>query len=75
MEKGSGTLVPVEDVIDMIQRTLSLLGNSVHYISLARRDLIISQLEFKKKGLGKVMSKVCLSDLGDTGVELFGEKF
>lgn len=75
MEKGSGTLVPVEDVLDTVQRTLSLLGNSVNYISQARRDLIISQLEFKKKGLGKVMRKACKPDLGNTGSELFGEKF
>ena len=75
MGKGSGTLIPVDDVIDTIQRSLSLLGNSVNYISQARRDLIISQLEYKKKGLGKVMRKVCQSDLGNTDKELFGEKF
>jgi hypothetical protein len=75
MGKGSGTLVPVEDVLDTVQRTLSCLGNSVNYISQARRDLIISQLEFKKKGLGKVMRKACKPDLGNTGSELFGEKF
>ena len=75
MGQGSGTLIPVDDVIDTIQRALSLLGNSVNYISQARRDLIISQLEYKKKGLGKVMRKVCQSDLGNTGKELFGEKF
>ena len=75
MDRNSGTLVPVDDIIDTIQRTLSLLGNSVHYISQARRDLVISQLEYKKKGLGKVMRKVCQSDLGNTGTELFGEKF
>ena len=75
MGQGSGTLIPADDVIDTIQRSLSLLGNSVNYISQARRDLIISQLEYKKKGLGKVMRKVCQSDLGNTGKELFGEKF
>ncbi len=75
MGQGSGTLISVDDVIDTIQRSLSLLGNSVNYISQARRDLIISQLEYKKKGVGKVMRKVCQSDLGNTGRELFGEKF
>ena len=75
MGQGSGTLLPVDDVIDTIQRSLSLLGNSINYISQARRDLIISQLEYKKKGLGKVMRKVCQSDLGNNGKELFGEKF
>lgn len=75
MGQGSGTLIPVDDVIDTIQRSLSLLGNSVNYISQARRELIISQLEYKKKGLGKVMRKVCQSDLENTGKELFGEKF
>ena len=75
MGQGSGTLISVDDVIDTIQRSLSLLGNSVNYISQARRDLIISQLEYKKKGLGKVMRKVCQSDLGNTDKELFGEKF
>ena len=50
MDRGSGVVIPVDDVIDAIQRSLSLLGNSVNYISQARRDLIISQLEYKKKG-------------------------
>ena len=57
MVKGSNTLVPVEDVIDTIKRTFSLLRSSVSYISQARRDLIISQLEFKKKGLANVMQE------------------
>ena len=64
MDQGSGTLIPVDDVSDTIQRSLSLLGNSVNYIS-----------QSKKKGLGKVMRKVCQSDIGNTGKELFGEKF
>ena len=60
--QSSNTFVPVEDVIDTIQHTISLLGNSVKYTSQARRDLIISQLEFKKKGLAKVMRKACQPD-------------
>ena len=75
MDRSSGAVIPVDGVIDTIQRALSLLGNSVNYISQARRDLIISQLEFKKKDLGKVMRKACQADLGNTEKELFGEKF
>ena len=70
-----GALISADDVKDTIQRSLALLGNSVNYISQARRDLIISKLESKKKGLAKIMRKACKADLADAKTELFGPTF
>ena len=62
---GEAALIAADDVVETIQRSLSLLGNSINYISQARRDVIISKLETKKKGLAKIMRKASKSDLTD----------
>ena len=75
LTNDGGALIPADDVKDTIQRSLALLGNSVNYISQARRDLIISKLESKKKGLARIMRKACKADLADAKTELFGPTF
>ena len=72
---GEAALIAADDVVETIQRSLSLLGNSINYISQARRDVIISKLETKKKGLAKIMRKASKSDLTDAKTELFGPTF
>ena len=73
LTNDGGALIPADDVKDTIQRSLALLGNSVNYISQARRDLIISNS--KKKGLARITRKACKADLADAKTELFGPTF
>ena len=55
---GQGGLVPVDSVLDVIQRTVILVGNASHYISQCRRD-VIAKMEFRNKGLASLMKSVC----------------
>ena len=71
MSAGSRGLVPVEVVLDTIQRSLVLIGNASNYISEARRDLIVSKISQKQKGLGKMLRSVCQSARSE-GSDLFG---
>jgi hypothetical protein len=73
--KGEAALIAADEVVEIIQRSLSLLGNSINYISQARRDVIISKLETEKKGLAKIMRKASKGDLADAKTELLGPTF
>ena len=46
---GGSDLMPVQSTLDMIQRTLVLLGNSSNYLSQCRRDSIISKIKQDKE--------------------------
>ena len=54
-----GGLVPVDTVLDVIQRTVVSVGNASDYISQCRRDNVITKMEFRSKGLLSVMKSVC----------------
>ena len=56
---GQGGLVPVDSVLDVIQRTVVLVGNASNYISQCRRDNVIAKMEFRNKGLASIMKSVC----------------
>ena len=68
---GQGSLVPVEVVLDTIQKSLVLIRNASNYISEARRDLIISRISQKQKGLAKILKSVCRETKSE-GSALFG---
>ena len=55
---SSHSVIPVHTVLESIQksRSLVLTGNASNYVSLIRRDHIISKMESKNKNLAKVMS-------------------
>ena len=69
IEQKLAALIAADDVVEIIQRSLSLRGNPINYV---RRDVIISKLETKKKGL---MRKASKSDLTDAKTELFCPTF
>ena len=56
---GQSGLVPVDTVLDVLQRTVVLVGNASNYISQCRRDNVIAKMEFRNKGLASVMKSVC----------------
>lgn len=56
---SQGGLVPVDTVLDVLQRTVVLVGNASNYISQCRRDNVITKMEFRNKGLASVMKSVC----------------
>lgn len=72
---GEASLITADEVVETIQRSLSLLRNLINYISKARREVIISKLESKKKGLAKIMRNTSMGDLTDAKTELFGPTF
>ena len=56
---SQGGLVPVEAVLDVLQRTVVLVGNASNYISQCRRDNVVTKMEFKNKSLASVMKSIC----------------
>ena len=62
-EQGISTsqngLVPVESVLEVLQRTVVLVGNASNYISQCRRDNVVTKMEFKNKSLASVMKSIC----------------
>lgn len=59
LDSNQGGLVPVEVILDTIQRSLVLIGNASNYISEARRDLVVGRISQKQKGLGKILKNIC----------------
>lgn len=70
---SSDGLVPVNTVLEMIQKSLVLTGNASNYTSLVRRDLIISKMDSKNKNLSKVMKSICKRHQPDDTL-LFGSE-
>ena len=68
---GQGGLVQTEVVLEMIQKSLVLLGNTSNYVSEIRRDLIIGKLSKKKRSLGRVLKSACKKNKPE-GALLFG---
>ena len=56
---SSHAVIPVHTVLESIQKSLVLTGNASNYVSLIRRDHIISKMESKNKNLAKVMKSIC----------------
>ena len=56
---SQGGLEPVDTVLDVLQRTVVLVGNASNYISQCRRDNVITNMKFRPKGLASVMKSVC----------------
>ena len=67
-DKDSDMLVPVTDVISMIQRTICLIGNASEFISQIRRTKILEKLD-------AFWSKYGQEDFSDSKDTLFGENF
>ena len=45
--------------MDLIQRSLVLIGNAVNYVSLVRRNHIIYHMSRNNSGLAQAMRSVC----------------
>ena len=71
LTSGQGGLVPVDVVLEVIQRSLVLVGNASNYISQMRRDIIIRKLEDRNRGLARTLRSICKSRQPD-GDLLFG---
>ena len=56
---SQGGLVPVDTVLDVLQRTVVLVGNASNYNSQCRHDNVITKLEFRNKGLVSIMKSIC----------------
>ena len=56
---GQGGLMPVDTVLDTLQRSIVLIGNASNYVSQVRRDVIIHKLEPHNKGLASVLKSIC----------------
>ena len=61
-------LVPVTEVISMIQRTICLIGNALEFISQIRRTKILEKFDAS-------WSKYGQEDFSDSKETLFGENF
>ena len=72
---SSGGLVPVDIILDTLQKSVAMIGNATNYVSQIKREVIISQIEIKKKGLVQILRKACKADLGEAEKELFGPTF
>ena len=68
---GQGGLIQTEVVLEMIQKSLVLLGNASNYVSETRRDLIIGKLSKKRRSLGRVLKSACKKNKPE-GAMLFG---
>lgn len=72
LDSGAGEdpemLVPVTEVISMIQRTICLIGNASEFISQIRRTKILEKLDTS-------WSKYGQEDFSDSKETLFGENF
>ena len=64
-------LIPVSTALEAIQKSLVLMGNASNYVSLIRRDHIISKMDLKNKSLAKVMKSICKHHQPDDS-QLFG---
>ena len=71
LTSGQGGLVPVDVVLEVIQRSLVLVGNASNYISQMRRDIIIRKLEDRNRGLARTLRSICKSRQPD-GDLVFG---
>lgn len=56
---GQGGLMPVDTVLDTLQRSIVLIGNASNYVSQVRRDVVIRKLESHNKGLASVLKSIC----------------
>ncbi len=56
---GQGGLMPVDTVLDTLQRSIVLIGNASNYVSQVRRDVIIRKLESHNKGLASALKSTC----------------
>ena len=56
---GQGGLMPVDTVLDTLQRSIVLIGNASNYVSQVRRDVIIRKLESNNKGLAVALKSTC----------------
>ena len=61
-------LVPVPEVLDIIQRSLVLIGNANNLVSETRREIALDAIHSSLKKYAK-------GDFKDAGSDLFGEKF
>ena len=68
---GQGGRIQMEVVLEMIQKSLVLLGNASNYISEIRQDLIIGKISKKKRNLGRVLKSACKQNKPE-GELLFG---
>ena len=59
MTNYQNSLVPVETVMDMIQRSVVLVGNASNYISQVRRDHTIFHMGRNNSGLAQTLKSVC----------------
>ena len=68
LDGDPGALIPVTDVLDVIQRSIVLLGNANNLISKTRREVILESIQpsFKKYAKG---------DFSEASSDLFGVKF
>ena len=61
-------LIPVPDVLDIIQRSIVLIGNANSLVSETRREVALDAIHSSLKKYAK-------GDFKDAGSDLFGEKF
>ena len=61
-------LIPVPDVLDIIQRSIVLIGNSNNLVSETRREVALEAIHSSLKKYAK-------GDFKDADSDLFGEKF
>ena len=73
LDRSPDSLIPVGTVLESIQKSLVLTGNASNYVSLIRRDLIISKMDSKNRNLAKVMKSICTENQPDDTL-LFGTR-
>ena len=71
LTSGQGGRVPVDVVLEVIQRSLVLVGNASNYTSQIRRDIIIRKLEDRNRRLATTLHSICKSRQPDRDL-LFG---
>lgn len=70
---GHEHLMPVDCVLEMIQKTLVLIGNSSNYVSQCRRDNIVFKMKRQNPTLGSALAGICQEHQPDEKL-LFGGK-
>ena len=61
-------LIPIPDVLDIIQRSIVLIGSANNLVSETRREVALDAIHSSLKKYAK-------GDFKDAGSDLFGEKF
>ena len=68
MAKGPEALIPVTDVLDIIQRSIVLIGNASNLVLEIRREIALEAIHPSLK-------KYAEGDFKDAGSDLFGDQF